>query len=63
MNRKYIIIIVVQSFLILLMLVYAIIQKAEAEAQRSKAIECEIRAEKVTSEIIKLKEEIESPAP
>ena len=55
MKKRFIIILSIQSILILLMLTYAIVQKASANKQFIKAESERFRAEKLESELTKLR--------
>jgi hypothetical protein len=60
MKKRYIIILSIQSFLILLMLTYSIIQKAEADKQVMRAESERTRAEKLEYELTKIRAEKEN---
>ena len=60
MKRRFIIVLVVQTFLILTMLMYAIVQKSEAEKQFQRAEAERIQAEKNAATALKLQQELEN---
>jgi hypothetical protein len=56
MKRKFIVILSVQTFLILVMLTYSVIQKAEADSQRLNAERQRVAAEKLLQELKSVRE-------
>lgn len=60
MKKRYIIILSIQSIIILLMLTFSIVQKAEADKQVMRAHREQIRAEKLEYELTKLKADQEN---
>jgi hypothetical protein len=60
MKKKFIITLVIQSVMILLIAIYAFIQKSEADTAQLRAVDMRVQAEKNAAEVVKLRQELEN---